>query len=129
MISANELRIGNWVNIPECAINAQIVALTKTEFFIEQDSHDLGDYELYFLYESAHPIPLTPEILEKCGFEQDWVVVGEDREEFAIWKKGSIIFNQRLEASVGWDDVDIKHLHQLQNLYFAMTGKELNYNP
>ena len=28
-----------------------------------------------------------------------------------------------------WKLLDIKSLHQLQNLYFALTGEELNYTP
>ena len=52
MIAPNELRIGNWVKIgyvPHMVIDGKHI-------------------DLYC--EDYQPIPLTPEILEKCGFTQ-----------------------------------------------------------
>ena len=73
-----------------------------------------------------NPIPLTKELLLKCGFEEEF---------------GGIIYynrNQGIEFnfSNGWctasrgeyDIVDVQYLHQLQNLYFALTGEELEVN-
>lgn len=70
-------------------------------------------------------IPLTEEILLKCGFEKredgDYnlfknsevdIVICSD---FSSWKCDGINF------SVNY----INHLHQLQNLYWCLCGKEL----
>ena len=70
------------------------------------------------------PIPLTPEILEKCGFKfnhyaytYDLAEVSLSQNEFepVVWVEG-----RRLEIGR-----PIKSVHQLQNLYFALTGEEL----
>lgn len=67
MIKASELRIGNWVR-----------RLNNTNFLkvvmIDIDGSvkfDGLDEHLFDLYENQgiEPIPLTPEILEKCRFE------------------------------------------------------------
>lgn len=83
------------------------------------------------------PIPLTEEILLKCGFrrkyQQCYLVIQKVVDgdpiiiEFEII--GKDIFGS-LWIGV-WDDytkvirLDIKYFHQLQNLYFVVTGKEL----
>ena len=81
------------------------------------------------IYETdLEPIELTEEILLKCGFEKredgDYnlfkysevdIVICSD---FSSWKCDGINF------SVNY----IKYLHQLQNLYFALTNKELEIN-
>jgi hypothetical protein len=68
MIAANELRIRNWVKIG--GIVRKVIDIS---FLIDTDV--MPHWEGY-LVNSEHeykldPIPLTPEILEKCGFDQD----------------------------------------------------------
>ena len=76
------------------------------------------------------PIPLTKEWLVKFGFDfsiDTWYLKG-----VAIWEteccdaKGNeeIGFFYELR-DVGMMDMNIKYVHQLQNLYFALTGQEL----
>lgn len=79
-MQANEIRIGNWIYY-----NGKLSKIDLTDFRdILEDEYEINYYK---------PIPLTEEILLRCG------------EEY----------------------VKVKHLHQLQNLYFALTGKELTY--
>lgn len=72
------------------------------------------------------PIPITEKTLLKCGFEQ----------ENTIWKNGwlELWYSSYAESyqvrliKVGSDiekSINIKSVHQLQNLYFALTGEEL----
>lgn len=103
MIQANELRIGNLVMYN--GYYRQIVSL------------NLGTEV------NAKPIELTEEILLKCGFIKD---------EFDQWGNDSRLGFFQAEDFEGylmiWGDSVIRHcehLHQLQNLYFALTGKEL----
>lgn len=78
-------------------------------------------------------IPLTPEILEKCGFKlnanavpQRWnKPFRESTIYLYIGLSGNISF-----TPFAWNyTLEVNHLHQLQNLYFALTGTELNYTP
>jgi hypothetical protein len=78
------------------------------------------------------PIPLTLEILEKCGWvwnEECKSYEGKDvRMNIQLNEiSGSYtMFNYVLKAKIA---DKIYHLHQLQNLYFALTGEELNFKP
>lgn len=110
-MKANELRIGNWV------IDEHLDGIGNAGFWRLQqvETRLTEDYE---------PIPLTEEILLKCGFEYnkhyDSYVKETDRaSEFIIRAKDFVMCDIDLI-------VKLKHLHQLQNLYFALTGEELN---
>jgi hypothetical protein len=72
------------------------------------------------------PIALTPEILEKCGFKllSDFYGLQHTYGYIAILFENSTLMIEDLHD----DSVNIKapkYLHQLQNLYFALTGEEL----
>ncbi len=84
--------------------------------------------------EDFEPIPLTPELLEKCGFELDYAP------QLPEVIKGNFVMNfmgindnsDNIELSRNYSgtasyhlDVCIKYLHQLQNLYFSLTSTEL----
>jgi len=92
----------------------------------------------YGLFHSAYsdlkPIPLTEEWVVRLGFNkwQDRYCLeawspGHPSQRFDIdWKDGNVMMKSRYQ---GEDDNllmrHIKNVHQLQNLYFALTGKEL----
>ncbi len=104
MIKASELRIGNWI-----VFDGKILRATSNII------HSLD--EEWF---QAEPIPLTYEILEKCGFEC----------LCSKWKNGHIELLVNLN---GYDFfyggfTKLEYLHQLQNLYFALTTEELEVN-
>ena len=126
MIQANELRIGNWVLAKPLFGNNK-----KVEHLRVASPNEI--FRCYNNPKDFHPIPLTPEILEKCGFSM------LDKESFILEHKDGII---RLENDgsfgilgnkyeLGWASRSnlCKHFHQLQNLYYALTGQELNYQP
>lgn len=84
-----------------------------------------GNY-LTCSYENLRPVPLTPEILEKCGAVK---VEGEWQFKVAIC---ALWISFRFHASHCYSEIggiylggQIKYVHQLQNLYFALTGTEL----
>jgi hypothetical protein len=124
MIEAKELRVGNWVN-----------------YLYEWQSIDtIGLYSVGLTgnginttLENLSPIPLTPEILEKAGFSKSMGSIWwEDSERLPLSEIAKKFFYS-ICLSVNkseWIDVThIKHLHQLQNLYFALTGEELELKP
>jgi hypothetical protein len=125
-MKANELRIGNYVNY-ESEIK-QISGITSNnDVFYVGDSapEDLGEFE---------SIPLTEEWLIKFGFES--VGFGGNRfvlynaidgtSNFVIETDGIILYPQIDYDIVCWSE--FKYVHQLQNLYFALTGEELILN-
>jgi hypothetical protein len=101
-MNARELRIGNWVNNNE--EDYQITSATILQI-------ERGDA-------IAHPISLTEEWLVKFEFrcyDNKW-----DADEIIIMKNGDgylYLANQL--------HVNLFYVNQLQNLYFALTGKEL----
>lgn len=67
------------------------------------------------------PIPLTEEILLKCGFEID-DVLAPCMHVAKEWDLEWFIDGVYLDGS----NTKAVYLHQLQNLYFALKGEELN---
>lgn len=125
MIKSNELRIGNWVN--GAGVGAGIVRS------IGEDVVYVFAKYCYFSFslKDIEPIPLTPEILEKCGFV-DPANNGlglrlplDEVDEFCWYKHDNTIRYQTIGSGYT-RAMNIQHLHQLQNLLFALTGTELN---
>ena len=121
MIKENELRIGNfyeWSNDDE-----------KDLYRIE-DAYSL--YEKSKIIDELTPLELTPEWLIKFGFEEIVEIIDGVKTFDYYLEKNDFEFN------CDWDldgklnylwlsglSVKIKYVHQLQNLYFALTGEEL----
>lgn len=92
-------------------------------------------------FEFLEPIPLTEEWLLKFGFEKkdnNWFSINyytelrEASEEFCIqinMSSGRMCFFETSEKEYEqypiFSKKPIKHVHQLQNLYFALTDDEL----
>jgi hypothetical protein len=133
MIKSSELRIGNivWESSsftpgPDDFEEIVVGAINDIDKVVLDDQNNIYSYD--YLY----TIPLTPEWLERCGFEKvtfEGVSAmnggrGWDREGVELanefmsgeWK---IVYNTRK------DSIEIEHLHQLQNLYFAVTGEDI----
>lgn len=112
MIPKNELRIGSWV---------ETMSTSNPYLQIKYGEHI--DYCAVY----DNPILLTPEVLEKCGFQpfQDGFItingVGEYNYRMLITKQNRWQWTCNKSYCVKFD-----YLHELQNLYFALTGEELN---
>jgi hypothetical protein len=135
MIAANELRIGNWVQhvAPTFYWTYRTKGKDVDKPFCfqweEEDWYAVGECKMY--YGALQPIPLTPEILEKAGFAFRPDTVPQR------WNKPMIGFHSTFYLYVGKEGVlsfspaewnwtqEIKYVHQLQNLYFALTQEEL----
>lgn len=113
-MDAKELRIGNWYHWEAEG--------KKYEYQVK--AKDFADDYIQNFY----PIPLTEEWLERFGFQKaasgwyekgcfavhlDWFYGQKTR---VVWEEQDV-FNQIPH--------DITYVHQLQNLYFALTGEEL----
>ena len=111
-----ELRVGNWVNY-----------LGDNMQFDEIDLSYLFNPSIDIYKTDLEPIPLTEEILLKCGFEKSaWDNYSTFRNMFC--SEGCVVISLEhscIEIGDLMLDINIKHLHQLQNLYFELTNKEL----
>lgn len=133
MIKANELRIGDWVNIPESGINAVIDIIGTKKVCIDTDRVDLDGNQGCFMCESLNPIPLTSEILKQCGFAEETYHLLSHPHMKCRWVIQNMSGNSLATPFLRFDgtcrppfiSTDVYFLHQLQNIYFALTNKEL----
>lgn len=112
-MKANEIRSGN---IVEC------FGVREIEYLVKEGVHFKDGNGASFY--SLKPIPLTEEWLVKFGFEKlEDVGFKHDNVDFVLYgSEGEYSFC----TNEGWDINDrIKYVHQLQNLFFALTGEEL----
>lgn len=149
MIKANELRIGNkliyGIN-PDPAQNIIVTVKTIGEDGINhqiiEDHPDEGTMQFVekFEYEYLSGIPITPEILiNKFRAEQLEVIFGQPQYEIshpAISDKPDLfIVEEKDDGGYSYFGSEWTHgksnhfVHELQNLFFALTGEELNYQP
>jgi hypothetical protein len=134
VILPNELRIGSIISdiFSETTQPFTITKLLQNKCYYKPGSNAVYDCK----YENLKPIPLTEEWLLKFGFSTtdykkgyigidhkaggiitDFVltyplVIGEFQKHF-IWEHSKFKYN------------DLKYVHQLQNLFFVLTGFEL----
>ncbi len=117
MIAAKDLRIGNYLhtNLNDTGIVA--IDINHLKHIAE------GNFYSY------KPIPLTAAILEAAGFEPTTI-------EHASINRLKIYISEinswyHITSESGICEIytkNIKQLHHLQNLYYALTGEELTIN-
>jgi hypothetical protein len=128
MINPKELRVGSWI------FNA---GDEQKPYLVEAIDHDKDGYQGYFITyrggsfrsslsgDYVEPIPLTTKILELVGFEKI-----NHRFEGIIYKKEWLRITE--SGVTEWRGGYIKnkplYVHQLQNLYQALTGEDLYVN-
>jgi hypothetical protein len=138
-MKAQDLRIGNLVYFN----NNNIGTITEIKSsLISEPSFLIGinnRIDIYYDIDNLKFVPLTEEILLKCGFSTtdyksgyigidhkaggiitDFVltyplVIGEFQKHF-IWEHSKFKYNE------------LKYVHQLQNIFFALTNEELTIN-
>jgi len=118
-MKANELRIGNIISKRGAVITVEPAMILK-----------VSRYPLPY-----NPIPTTEEWLIKLGFEGDdderHIVLGlGGGEELSIELSTKTCCLIRAIKNESVDFVYVaypEYVHQLQNLYFALTGKELEF--
>lgn len=116
-MTANELRIGNIVKYTSLFNKNSIKNKTISGV-------DISDCQIYS--EDYQAVPLTEEWLVKFGFSWKYM----DDPTGKHWLLGGARFLFEYDESPnrfynGPLGIEIKYVHQLQNLYFALTGKEL----
>lgn len=120
-MKASELRIGNLANYKGEVI--KIEGFSKTTFY-----YIVGDmlFSVINDIDKLEPIQLTGEWLLKLGFEQYY----DHENDIHSMKKHFFSFVSPSMISVNnqyliFEENNIKYVHQIQNLYFALTSEEL----
>lgn len=112
-MNSNELRIGNWY------INGNDEPEQATELFRQY----VKGMEFVLPWPSVEGVPLTEEWLVRFGFSvngvKEWYLKSY---EFA-WLPGSGDWYYMCEGAFA--SSGMKYVHQLQNLYFDLSGEEL----
>ena len=117
-MKANDLRLGNWIKIISLDVETQVKGIELEDKFYSIDTQ----YQFHGWMKNVEPIPLTEEWLMKFGFKKHKT---DDR--YITFAKANININDGIVNLVGYPNFlnHIKHVHQLQNIYHALTGKEL----
>lgn len=132
MIPHNELRIGNFILIDNvlhqiCLINndSGFADASFIGYQSEGNTHNVSCAST-----RVKPVPLTDEVLQRSGFTY--------HDYFKFWQKVEHVSGKRSEMDIDRDYslIDfmrrpvvksIVSLHQLQNIYFSLKGKEIEF--
>jgi hypothetical protein len=118
MIKANELRLGN---LYDNNGNYSVVTPSTIESVFESERV------------WCKPIPLTEELLLKCGAKTGCGETFKIGEITIMIRNGKIVPITNVTHGYTWINGKLIYnktiyLHQLQNLYFALCGEELKIN-
>lgn len=126
-MKANELRIGNYIYSLETQNFQRITGVTEEHPFFDSITFDYPNYD------EIESIPLTEEWILKFGFVYNgWNYYFGKYVFHAQGKKDNneflnTEFGIRKENKIIVISYHINFVHQLQNLYFALTGAELTF--
>lgn len=147
MILVNELRIGNWANLIALDQKIQIESISRNFGMPGLFTWMNEDVEYEDSLTAIEGLPLSSELLMACGFEED---DGEfqhpDNTDFDLmiccsennlWcaynfgNEGKSVLGDKIPQATVANPIcnPFKYFHQLQNLYFSLTGTELTYQP
>ena len=124
MISSYELRLGNRVLADKKLQQVSMITGT-TVFTIDTEGSDeqvASEHQL----EQIKPVPMTDEVLQQCGFIY--------HDYFKFWQLVTTGVRSEMDINSDYDVIDfmrkpviekLASLHQLQNVYFHLKGREL----
>ena len=131
MIDKRELRIGNIILADYDVGEVLEVWQEQIRFRKLHPLSGFDDVEIIHL-NNVHPVPLTPELMEKCcnnkttdgGYR---IAISEDRMQSLFIYKSLAGWVAELFSFGTSKPLPILHsLHQLQNLIYILSGNELN---
>lgn len=105
--TTSDLRLGNWLyESDKSKFPMQVESIGKNWIYLdfegnEGDVFENSDKEIY-------PIPLTKKLYTKLKIEKYW---------------GKVFHFEDIDGAIF--DTGVKYVHELQNLYYALTGNEL----
>jgi len=138
-MKANELRIGNIVNLKDHFVGGKVkVTGIMKDRITAVNSAGTNIDSINIMY--VEPIPISEELLTKIGFSKiprercvasGWIPAYTLRKGYSyidvhLWESGTLI---RIEDSIRQVSLPkTPYLHQLQNAYYMVANKELEIN-
>ncbi len=134
-MKAEELRLGNLVSDKDGVVGKLIEVRLRDGFYYLHVSYiePKGDeHELILTTESGfeffNPIPISFDFFVKLGIRTSSTIGGFERLQIEY-----IRFEDELECWGAYmnDNLichNLRYVHQIQNLHFALTGEELQFN-
>lgn len=128
MIEINELRVTNLVKC-KTSNDAGVYTVDAIDG-IHNKIYLSNPRNVWHSLDKIRPIKLTEDWLVKFGFikKYDWFY----KDKFLL---GYLTTEDNLQSEwkfsgtdCSWNLLNIKYVHQLQNLFFALTGEELKSN-
>lgn len=123
-MKANELRLNNYIyDVYDLKLGKSAVVDIVTDLtFYDDGSGSINNTDENFF----EPIPINAEWLLKCGFEcVHEMEAYADKHHYGYANcEGTFTFMPFCTTDTNCH-IKIKYVHQLQNLYFALTEKEL----
>ena len=120
-ITTSDLRLGNWLYYTEeTKFPMQVSALGKDWVQLDFEGNDGDCFENNG--DEIYPIPLNGKMLENIGFKliEDYLYLGEFTLNY--YKDGFMICVNENDRHI---TKPISYVHELQNLYYDLTDKEL----
>jgi hypothetical protein len=119
MIKATELRIGNFI-----MENGQAIKVKSLSDWSSEEINDTGIH-----YDLFSPISLDTTWLMKLGYCTEISNQGTNVESVPFYSNDSYLALDWNTLEPIWQgielDIKLQYVHQLQNLYFILTGEEL----
>jgi hypothetical protein len=132
-LRSNEIRLGNWVLWQNVPMQVRVYEIDTQQYVDNNTLHE---------NHGVHGLPLDPEILTKSGFDSRDAsdegylgltftlihMIGDKMDYFTLVKdKDEYQFEfYDDESSHIRAHRPLRYVHELQNLYFALYGEELN---
>lgn len=135
-MKANELRIGNYIQLFRKPKDESMTTHIISGIFYEPDIGHCISLEDGFVVNvdtGIAPIPLTEQWLKDFGCKKEYDILikfpykGDQPKPSARWVTHKLTSKEEInQPFLRFDGlVDIYYIHQLQNLFFAITGNEL----
>lgn len=139
-MKSNEIRLGNYIRLAEdfkfvetdapLGTACKVEAIKRNSLYLECKAGDgvcYGEVPVAMI----EPIPLTEELLLKIGFTNEYHGFCNDIElSYGRYLYNDGVNDDKLFVSINaaeysLSNIPVEYLHQLQNVYFTLTGKEL----
>jgi hypothetical protein len=116
-INFKELRLDNYICINNNLHPCRVKEITMSSVVVEAIKENYSEPTI----NSMNPIPLTEEWLIRMGFEKSYFENIPYFEKRCLTIDGCFFDVELMDGS----KLELKSVHQLQNLYFALTNEEL----